>query len=267
MKLVTIKSHPFTPLLYSEYFLLLLLLILINNAILPDWLFFHKSSPQITFSLNLLVIVFAGIGSLLPWKSSFSIKVLFVCFELFLMISILYLGGGRGCLIPYLVFILRNIFLFNGLKKNLIILGIVILGLMFNLMFMLNHIESVFPFQNNLNSQLSLSFVILFFLIFTLILFFFTVFLNFIVIEKKAVVKIDMDKIPQIQKLTERQKEILKYFLNNQCPTNKELAEGLYLAEGTIKNHFSNIMQRLGVGNRTELALFKDVLLLELQEK
>ncbi|NET01393.1 MAG: helix-turn-helix transcriptional regulator [Sphaerospermopsis sp. SIO1G1] len=265
MKVVTVKNHPFPRILYCEYILLALLMILINCPILPSWLFFQNSSLPITLILNLLVVVFWGIGLLLPWNKDLKPKILFTCFELFLIIFISYLGHGKGLIIPYIVVILRNVFLFNELRKSIIILWIAILGLIFNLMYLLKDIESVIPLQNTFDFQAILSLTILFGLVFTLILVFLTFFLNFIVIEKKTVVKIDVDKIHQLQNLTKKQKEVLKYFLTENCPTNKEMAEGLYLSYGTVRNHMSNIMQKLDIKNRTQLALLKEIMLPDLQ--
>jgi DNA-binding NarL/FixJ family response regulator len=54
--------------------------------------------------------------------------------------------------------------------------------------------------------------------------------------------------------LTERELEILKELARG--ATNREIAEQLFLAEGTVKNHVSNILTRLGLRHRTDAALF-----------
>ncbi|HEX2909195.1 MAG TPA: response regulator transcription factor [Chloroflexia bacterium] len=54
--------------------------------------------------------------------------------------------------------------------------------------------------------------------------------------------------------LTERELEILKLLAGG--ATNREIAEQLFLAEGTVKNHISNILVRLGLRHRTDAALF-----------
>jgi two-component system nitrate/nitrite response regulator NarL len=56
-----------------------------------------------------------------------------------------------------------------------------------------------------------------------------------------------------VESLTERQREILKLLLEGQ--SNKEIARSLGIVEGTIKVHLRSVMQRLGVRNRTQLAL------------
>ncbi|MBP2313754.1 response regulator transcription factor [Azospirillum soli] len=53
--------------------------------------------------------------------------------------------------------------------------------------------------------------------------------------------------------LTERQRDVLKLLLDGQ--SNKEIARSLGVLEGTVKVHLRSIMQRLGVRNRTQLAL------------
>jgi DNA-binding NarL/FixJ family response regulator len=55
-------------------------------------------------------------------------------------------------------------------------------------------------------------------------------------------------------RFTERELEILK--LLGQGKTNQEIAQILHLAHGTVKNHISRILSELGVGDRTQAALW-----------
>lgn len=62
--------------------------------------------------------------------------------------------------------------------------------------------------------------------------------------------KSDLDAV---NGLTDRQREVLRLLLEGQ--SNKEIARALGVLEGTIKVHLRTVMQRLGVRNRTQLAL------------
>lgn len=53
--------------------------------------------------------------------------------------------------------------------------------------------------------------------------------------------------------LSERELEILK--LLAQGASNRQIASQLFLAEGTVKNYISNILDKLGVEDRTQAAL------------
>ncbi len=53
--------------------------------------------------------------------------------------------------------------------------------------------------------------------------------------------------------LSEREFEILKVLA--QGYTNKEIADKLYLAEGTVKNYVTNILQKIGARDRTQAAI------------
>ncbi|HEY7417828.1 MAG TPA: response regulator transcription factor [Ktedonobacteraceae bacterium] len=53
--------------------------------------------------------------------------------------------------------------------------------------------------------------------------------------------------------LTEREREILVLLARG--ASNREISEALYIAGGTVKNHLSNILGKLGVRDRTQAAL------------
>ncbi len=53
--------------------------------------------------------------------------------------------------------------------------------------------------------------------------------------------------------LSEREIEILKVVA--QGHTNKEIADQLYLAEGTVKNYVTSILQKIGARDRTQAAI------------
>lgn len=56
-----------------------------------------------------------------------------------------------------------------------------------------------------------------------------------------------------VEPLSKREEEVLKW-LSQGC-SNKEIASKLFLAEGTVKNHVSNILGKMGVQDRTQAAL------------
>lgn len=61
------------------------------------------------------------------------------------------------------------------------------------------------------------------------------------------------DEPPLVSSLTERELEVLR--LVAQGWSNRQIAEALFLAEGTVKNHVSAVLLKLGVGDRTRAVL------------
>ena len=57
----------------------------------------------------------------------------------------------------------------------------------------------------------------------------------------------------EIALLTPREKEV--FVCIGQGASNREIAEQLYLSEGTVKNHVTSILGRLGLRDRTQVAL------------
>ena len=58
---------------------------------------------------------------------------------------------------------------------------------------------------------------------------------------------------PQIDQLTEREKEVLQLLAKGL--SNRDVAQRLSLSEGTVKIHVSNILGKLQVSSRTEAAM------------
>jgi DNA-binding NarL/FixJ family response regulator len=58
---------------------------------------------------------------------------------------------------------------------------------------------------------------------------------------------------PLIEPLSEREREVLRLIVEG--GSNREIANALCLAEGTVKNHITNILGKLGVRDRTQAAL------------
>lgn len=53
--------------------------------------------------------------------------------------------------------------------------------------------------------------------------------------------------------LTKREKEIFDYLIANM--TTKQIAEKLFISEKTVRNHISNVMQKLGVKGRASAVI------------
>jgi len=56
-----------------------------------------------------------------------------------------------------------------------------------------------------------------------------------------------------VEPLSQREEEVLRALAGGM--SNKEIGNALHLAEGTVKNHVSNILGKLGVLDRTQAAL------------
>lgn len=59
---------------------------------------------------------------------------------------------------------------------------------------------------------------------------------------------------PQVDDLTEREIEVLR--LLGEGYSNREIAGALYITEGTAKNHVSSVIEKLGLRDRTQAALW-----------
>jgi DNA-binding NarL/FixJ family response regulator len=71
----------------------------------------------------------------------------------------------------------------------------------------------------------------------------------------KTVTSVNVPTVsPPFEDLTVREIEVLR--LIAQGATNREIAEKLVLSEGTVKNHISNILSRLGLRDRTQAAIY-----------
>lgn len=63
----------------------------------------------------------------------------------------------------------------------------------------------------------------------------------------------DFSSLEQPDPLTERETEILRLMAGGY--SNKEIANALSVAEGTVKNHVSNVLSKMGVRDRTRAVL------------
>jgi len=64
----------------------------------------------------------------------------------------------------------------------------------------------------------------------------------------------DLQNTPSISSLTPREKEIL--LLVSKGLTNKQIAEQLFISENTVKNHIKNLLEKLNLENRVQLASY-----------
>ncbi len=53
--------------------------------------------------------------------------------------------------------------------------------------------------------------------------------------------------------LTKREKEVFNLLIQNL--TTKEIASKLFISEKTVRNHISNVMQKLGVRGRAQAVI------------
>lgn len=58
---------------------------------------------------------------------------------------------------------------------------------------------------------------------------------------------------PEVEPLTARERDILRLMVEGL--SNREIADELVITEGTVKNHVTNILSKLGVHSRTQAAL------------
>lgn len=68
-----------------------------------------------------------------------------------------------------------------------------------------------------------------------------------------AILKENAEKQSSIQ-LTVREEEVLMQIADGK--NNKEIAQALFLSEGTVRNYISQLLDKIGVRDRTQLAIF-----------
>lgn len=69
---------------------------------------------------------------------------------------------------------------------------------------------------------------------------------------------------PSLAELTPREKEVLRLIATG--ASNREIAQKLYISEGTVKNHVTNMLNRLNLRDRTQAAIFANTFLDYLNE-
>ena len=58
---------------------------------------------------------------------------------------------------------------------------------------------------------------------------------------------------PLVVPLSDRELDVVRLLAEGR--SNREIAAALFLAEGTVKNHVTNVLTKLGVRDRTQAAL------------
>ncbi len=69
---------------------------------------------------------------------------------------------------------------------------------------------------------------------------------------------------PGFAELTPRERQVLRLIAHG--ASNREIAQQLYISEGTVKNYVTNILGRLELRDRTQAAIFANSILGELGE-
>ncbi len=73
----------------------------------------------------------------------------------------------------------------------------------------------------------------------------------------------NQEKAPQqnLSALTNREQDVLR--LIGIGATNREIAEKLYISEGTVKTHVTHLFNRLNLKNRSQLAIYANSIFAE----
>ncbi|HLO87933.1 MAG TPA: response regulator transcription factor [Nostocaceae cyanobacterium] len=80
------------------------------------------------------------------------------------------------------------------------------------------------------------------------------------------IVPISQPEIPAgLVELTPREKDVLKLIATG--ANNREIAKKLYISEGTVKNHVTNILNRLNLRDRTQAAILANTFLTYLEQE
>ena len=78
--------------------------------------------------------------------------------------------------------------------------------------------------------------------------------LPMLIVKEEKLDQYDEEKIKNETALTDRELAIIKRIA--QGLSNKEIGEELFLTEGTVKNNITNILSKLSLRDRTQIAIF-----------
>jgi DNA-binding NarL/FixJ family response regulator len=76
-------------------------------------------------------------------------------------------------------------------------------------------------------------------------------------VQYSPLTEIETEPPAELLALTDREREVLK--LMAEGSSNREIAEVLFLSEGTIRNHVSNVLMRLNVRDRTQAVILANI--------
>jgi DNA-binding NarL/FixJ family response regulator len=77
-------------------------------------------------------------------------------------------------------------------------------------------------------------------------------------VMSKQLEKTEIELPPELDELTPRELEVLKLIAKG--ANNREIAQELYISEGTVKNHVTNLLNRLNLRDRTQAAIFANTM-------
>lgn len=75
-------------------------------------------------------------------------------------------------------------------------------------------------------------------------------------VVKKIPELLSVQKVPEVAKLPLNEKEIEIMRLVAEGLNNKEIAQALFLSEGTVRNYVSGTLEKLSLRDRTQLAIY-----------
>ncbi|AFZ43150.1 integral membrane sensor signal transduction histidine kinase [Halothece sp. PCC 7418] len=135
--LITIKTHPFRFLLYLEW--ILFGISLIGEILIPPPLL-AVQVQQFKGLIFLVLVILCGLGLKLPKRNS-NYKLLYILFNLFLAILVVFLGGsGRTLPFLYLIVLIRACLIYPP-QKQVLITVLTVLSFLFTLSYRLRQIE------------------------------------------------------------------------------------------------------------------------------
>lgn len=73
-------------------------------------------------------------------------------------------------------------------------------------------------------------------------------------VAERLIEPVQLNADPKVSRLSEREREVLHSL--GEGLSNRDIARRLFLSEGTVRNHVTSILSRLGLSNRMQAALY-----------